>query len=137
MTDAIARKVPACYMKMNGRIVWWREGIRIFSCEAAMNVMRRLWGLLIGFSVLAGCSGTAKDAFEKGTACVNKVDWDGAIAEFTEAIRRDPGFAEAYFCRGCAYLRKSNADQALADFTEAIRAKPDLAKAYCKRVLRT
>ena len=91
-------------MKMNGRIVWWREGIRIFFfCEAAMNVMRRLWGLLIGFSVLAGCSGTAKDAFEKGTACVNKVDWDGAIAEFTEAIRSaNPGICRSLFLPGVA-----------------------------------
>jgi transcription antitermination factor NusA-like protein len=61
---------------------------------------------------------------------VNADDLDTAIAKFTEAIRLQPDFAEAYLHRGDAYENKDDLDHAIADYGEAIRLKPDLAEAY-------
>ena len=49
------------------------------------------------------------------------------IAEFTEAIRLDPTYAEAYYRRGLAYDDMEKVDKAEADFDEAIRLSPDAA----------
>jgi tetratricopeptide (TPR) repeat protein len=59
---------------------------------------------------------------------------DQEIAQYTEAIRRNPNDVEAYFYRGNAYLhKKGNLDKAIADYSQAIRLKPDLADAYSNR----
>jgi tetratricopeptide (TPR) repeat protein len=77
-----------------------------------------------------------------------------AIADYSEAIRLKPDFAEAYFNRGMVYTKRrrtmnimnrdkdsvdmENAiadikEKTIADFTEAIRLKPDYAGAYYYR----
>ena len=50
-----------------------------------------------------------------------------AIADYTEAIRLNPKFAEAYCKRGYAYGNKGVYDKAIADCTKAIRLNPKLA----------
>ena len=60
----------------------------------------------------------------------NKGEHDKAIADYTEAIRLNPKYAEAYYNRGVAYEDKGEHDKAIADFTEAIRLDPKYAKAY-------
>jgi hypothetical protein len=44
---------------------------------------------------------------------------DGAIADFTEAIRRKPDHATAYRSRGLAKRAKNNMDGAKADLAKA------------------
>ncbi len=51
-------------------------------------------------------------------------DYDKAITDCDEAIRLDPGFANAYGCRGLVWAGRSEFDKALADYTEAIRLNP-------------
>ena len=60
-------------------------------------------------------------------------DADQALADYTEAIRTDPKFAEAYL--GLAWGRegKWDLDEALADCAEALGPKPKFAVAYCTR----
>ena len=58
---------------------------------------------------------------------------DRAIADYTEAIRLDPKYANAYSNRGVAYSDKGDKDRAIADFTEAIRLDPKYADAYNNR----
>jgi tetratricopeptide (TPR) repeat protein len=48
-----------------------------------------------------------------------KGDPDKAIADLDEAIRRKPGYGEAYINRGLAWAHKRDFDRAIADFTEA------------------
>ena len=51
-------------------------------------------------------------------------DPDRAIADYSEAIRLDPKFANAYINRGVAYRAKLENDRAIADFDEAIASIP-------------
>jgi tetratricopeptide (TPR) repeat protein len=62
-----------------------------------------------------------------------KRDIDRAIADNTEAIRLDPGYANAYVGRGAAYALERYFDRALTDFNEAIRLDPNYANAYSAR----
>jgi serine/threonine protein kinase len=59
--------------------------------------------------------------------------YDKAIADYTEAIRLKPDYAEAYSNRAFVYTFVGKFDQAIADCNEAIRIKPDLAEAYKNR----
>jgi len=67
--------------------------------------------------------------FEKG----ERGDYDGAIADYTEAIRLNPNYAMAYNNRGFAYFHKGDYDRAIVDFTQAIRIDPNYAMAYNNR----
>jgi tetratricopeptide (TPR) repeat protein len=60
-------------------------------------------------------------------------DYDLAIAEFSEAIRLNPYFWEAYNNRGASYSHKGDHDKAIADYSEAIRLKPDDVGTYINR----
>ena len=68
-------------------------------------------------------------------ATVRKAIFDKAIADYTEAIRLDPKFAQAYNNRGGTYYGKGEFDKAIADFSEAIRLNPKYAHAYYNRGL--
>ncbi len=82
---------------------------------------------------VAASADAAMEAYEKGAACLEKKDYDAAIAAFTEAIRLNPTTAEAYCGRGQAYENKGEHNKAIADCTEAIRLNPKLARAYGNR----
>ena len=56
-----------------------------------------------------------------------------ALAEYDEAIRLNPGSAEAYFNRGLARARLNQRPAAIVDYDEAIRLNPNFAKAYFHR----
>jgi tetratricopeptide (TPR) repeat protein len=54
-----------------------------------------------------------------------KNELDRAIADFDEAIRRDPKDAKAYDHRAMAYRAKGDASHAAADHAEAVRLDPN------------
>src|SRR5215469_116981 len=58
---------------------------------------------------------------------------DKAVADYTEAIRLNPDYAEAYNGRGQAYFKLRQFDKAISDYGDAIRIKPDFAEAYSNR----
>jgi len=60
-------------------------------------------------------------------------DVEGALADYSEAIRLDPTLAEAYTGRASAFYRQSDYNNALIDCTEATHLDPTLADAYRKR----
>jgi len=52
-------------------------------------------------------------------------NFDGAIADLTEAIRLEPDNSFAYYARGLVYKDKNEFDAAIADFTKAIQLEPE------------
>lgn len=59
--------------------------------------------------------------------------YDLAIAEYTDAIRLDPGCAMAYCGCGVAFAKKRQFHQAIAQYVEAIRLDPAYAAAFRNR----
>src|SRR6266852_4255918 len=66
----------------------------------------------------------AVEAFGLGRTHLEKGDYNLAIQEFTEAVRRNPNYAAAFTDRGFAYLYKADYDRAIQDFSQAIRLQP-------------
>jgi tetratricopeptide (TPR) repeat protein len=64
-----------------------------------------------------------------------KGDYAGAIAVFSQLIKRHPRYVEAYFNRGIAYGRIGQTQAAIADYTKVIRLAPHYAEAYHERGL--
>ncbi len=62
-----------------------------------------------------------------------KHDYDKSITEFTEAIRIDPDYWEAYYDRASSYYAKGCYDNALADYAKLIELRPDFPGAYYSR----
>jgi tetratricopeptide (TPR) repeat protein len=71
----------------------------------------------------------SEEFFNQGLAKFNKKDHKGAIADYDEAIRLKPDFANAYYSRGLAKSALGDKQGAIADYTEAIRLNPDYAAA--------
>jgi tetratricopeptide (TPR) repeat protein len=78
-------------------------------------------------------SRVALTSFDRGNNWLSKGEVNKAIAEFSEAIRRDATFVPAYFSRGDAWLRIAEYDKAIADFDEVLRHKPRDANCFFKR----
>lgn len=82
----------------------------------------------------AGTTNSAAQAkFDSGKARAQSNDLDGAIADFTEAVRLDPKYADAWVERGQAFFKSGNADRAVADFNQALQADPRNVGAYKSR----
>ena len=62
-----------------------------------------------------------------------EADHERAIADYSEAIKLDPGQAFTYNNRGYAFDRQDDYGRAIADYTEALRIDPDYAFAYKNR----
>jgi Tfp pilus assembly protein PilF len=76
---------------------------------------------------------TAGPYYQNGIEAVDRNDYDKAIAEFTQAIKLVPHYANAYYMRAYAYIDKCDNDKAIADLNEAIRFNPNYALAYHER----
>jgi len=66
----------------------------------------------------------AKNATSKS---VFNENLDNAIAEFSNAINKDPNYAEAYSNRAVAYMLQKKNNKALDDLKKAKEIKPDSA----------
>ncbi len=71
----------------------------------------------------------AQAYFERAMARA-KNDFDGKIADYSEAIRLDPERSMAYNNRGWARHQKGDLNGALEDYTEAIRLDPNNSMAH-------
>jgi len=81
-----------------------------------------------------GCTG-ATSYNNRGNAWASKKEYDKAIADFNEAIRLDPQYANAYNNRGLTWVDKKEYDKAIADYDEAIRHSPTSVKFHRNRHL--
>jgi len=63
----------------------------------------------------------AVELVNRGVDKAERGDLQGAIANYTQAIRVQPKFSPAYYNRGIAYYKQGDKQAALADFSQAIQ----------------
>jgi Tetratricopeptide repeat/Excalibur calcium-binding domain len=66
----------------------------------------------------------------QGVGKMQKQDYEGAISDFSTAIKLKPDLVEAYLSRGVAHSLTKNHKAAIADYTKALKLKPTRADAY-------
>jgi tetratricopeptide (TPR) repeat protein len=62
-----------------------------------------------------------------------KGDLDGAVAAYTQAIRIDSNYSEAYYNRGNVRYAQNEIDEAIADYTRSLAINPRFASCYINR----
>jgi tetratricopeptide (TPR) repeat protein len=90
-----------------------------------------LWISCTGYSQMSNQS--AMRYFDIGSYKVNKKDYRGAIADFTEAIKLDSGFLQAYENRGVAKYYLQDFRGAIEDYDRALEINPDDYNTYGRR----
>jgi tetratricopeptide (TPR) repeat protein len=76
---------------------------------------------------------TAQEWFERGYKFQEAKNLEEAIRCYTEAIRIEPGFLEAYGNRGNTLMNQGDADLAIADYNQVLALKPNDAVTYFNR----
>ncbi len=76
---------------------------------------------------------TAKEYFVDGNIKVSDKDYRGAVYSFSEAIKRDSGFIQAYENRGVAKYHIQDYKGALSDFNKALEINPYDYSTYGRR----
>jgi tetratricopeptide (TPR) repeat protein/uncharacterized caspase-like protein len=75
----------------------------------------------------------AQECLNRGNAKLDLKDNEGAIADYTEALRLDPQSTIAYYSRGLAKSFSGDNEGAIVDCDEALRLDQHLAIAYLVR----
>jgi tetratricopeptide (TPR) repeat protein len=122
--------------------------------SARLFIMKRLTGILVEIITVMGlyaCShvsvptekpaiaigplDTAEAYLQRGDLYSEIRDYESAIADYTQAIRLNPDYAEAYNNRGYTFAMegKGGMAKAIADYSKAIQLRPDYAYAYNNR----
>jgi len=77
---------------------------------------------------------TAEQYFRRGLTR-RKTDYEGKIADYSEAIRLNPDYTIAYYNRANAYKGIGQYASAIADHSAAIRLDPNYSKPYNNRAV--
>jgi Tfp pilus assembly protein PilF/S1-C subfamily serine protease len=75
----------------------------------------------------------AEDYYKRGLRKVASGNRQGAIADYNEAIRIDPNYADPYYNRGMEKVLLGDKQGAIADYNEVIRINPNIAEVYHMR----
>jgi tetratricopeptide (TPR) repeat protein len=97
------------------------------------NAIGRVLIVLCLAAAFAFGAESAKEACDRGVAAQNRGDYQEAIKQYTEAIKADPKYAEAYNYRALAYAALHNYVMAFADFAQALKIDPSYWAAYVDR----
>ena len=107
------------------------------------NVPRKAMRVRLLVSALAhtlilaalACSGLSESGehYNAGVALQQQGRLEDAVAEYDQAIRLSPQFADAYLNRGLAYIQLEQYERAVQGYDEAIRLNPQDAGLYNNR----
>ena len=75
----------------------------------------------------------ARPVTNRGVAYTALGQWDKAIADYSTAIKINPGYMDAWFGRGFVYSHAGRYDKAIADDTRALELTPNQPKVYFNR----
>lgn len=75
----------------------------------------------------------AKKYFHLGVKCYKNNDFEGAINNFTKAIKIESNYKEAYYARGTVYNSLREYEETIKDYTKAIAIDSDFIDAYNDR----
>lgn len=91
--------------------------------------------MIVCLMVTGAYAQSAESWYEKGVAEENSMKYDSALQAYSEAIRLNPSFAQAYLKRGALVFRLSPSlsIEALQDLTRAIELDPDNGEALYQR----
>ncbi len=78
---------------------------------------------------------TEEEFFNLGTASFKQGNFADAISDFSEAVKINPKFVQAYNDRGFAYYNQGRFAQAISDYNKAIEIDLEYADAYYNRGL--
>ena len=73
--------------------------------------------------------------YNRGSAYMNKGQYDRAILCFDKAVKINKNSAQAYCNRGTAYYEKKEYDRAILDFNKAVKINTKFAHAYYNRAV--
>jgi tetratricopeptide (TPR) repeat protein len=76
---------------------------------------------------------TAQEWFERGYKFQEAGNLEEAIRCYTEAIRLEPGFLEAYGNRGNMFMDQGDSDRAIADYNQVLLLNPNDERTYFNR----
>ena len=76
---------------------------------------------------------SAKDFYARGITKLDQYNYRDAAEDFTQAIKLDPKYIEAYFKRGYSYTWVSKHQEALTDFNQVIVLDPNYLDGYLNR----
>ena len=96
-----------------------------------------LLGIVVCESIGVQWPGTAEYYFNRGSSHYEKGDFVEASADYTEAIRIDPGYAKAYNSRGWSKTFSSffGGGNGFADWSKAIELEPNNPEFYHSRAV--
>jgi Flp pilus assembly protein TadD len=77
--------------------------------------------------------GPIDDVYNRASEHLKNSDYKAVIADYTEAIRLQPGDSIGYWLRGLAYSHLNQNDNAVNDLNKAIALNPNFPLAYCSR----
>jgi stress-induced-phosphoprotein 1 len=136
IAKALARKGTAL-----GKAGRWSEAIRCYEDSLLekhdSGVEKKLKGAKKALKKAEADAYLNKEEGEaakaRGNILFKEGKWKDAIAEYSDAIKRDPTNAK-YFCnRGACYTKLMAFDPALKDVTQAIKLDPKYVKAYGRK----
>jgi lipoprotein NlpI len=78
-------------------------------------------------------SDIVSDHVNRGNAHSDAQEFDDAILDYDDALKRDPTHAVAFYDRGTAHRMKQDHDKAIADYSRAIALNPRYEDAFVNR----
>ena len=101
---------------------------RTIAIAAALSV------LALGSPLITACANPlSTNSHDSGIEKSQQGNYQGAIADFNQAIEINPQHANAYYNRGLAKYHSKNYQGAIADYTKVIEINPQFASAYSIR----